>query len=528
MKKRTALPMLLALLLLVGTLLSACQPGGSPTATPTTQAPSGTPGAHDFSRRVSITWGYFNGIGEDELYDAISEKFNMDIKLVPIGWNERREQVNTMLAAGDMPDVIFYEMERGQLREMAENAFIKPIPEIDDRFPNLKRLLEQMPEAQAESTYEGRMYAWPKFSGQNPKSKLDTFMYIYRRDWAEQLGMAKPDDIYTIDEAIALARAFVEKDPGSLGPDRTIGIADQDFSSPSLLGAWSLYGNPSTLAYVQNEGAYTWGPFLPVTLEGLKEIQKLYRDGIYWKDFYTAKGYDAHKLYEAGRVGIYYDNFTVLNLHYMRLGFQGANPGTDVYRATTPMFIKGKDGRFWSREFPKYWSYNIYSAKLDDFTMERILLLQDWLAGEEGSRYCWYGLKGVDWTEKDGKLELLWKEDSAGQLVQPTYATMGLRALAMLNTDFDYLNPLIPDQTKKDVEFWATLRTAENTSIVAYDEKVATSIGKNVLRYGNLFIDFQDACKRLIASSTDLEKDYSEWKDEISPKVNRVLAELNE
>ena len=494
-----------------------------------TEKPSENFTSGDFSKKIKITWGYFDGIGEDELYNFISKKFNVDIELIPIGWNERKEQVNTMIAAGDMPDILFYEMDRGQFIEMIEDKVVREIPAIDEKkWPDLSRIAKKMDMGIKESQKDGKLYAWPKYYGDLPlKNEYDTFAFVYRKDWAEKLGLAKSDDIYTIDEAVEMARQFIAKDPGNLGKGKTIGIADQDFSSPSLMGAFSVYGNPSTMGYVKQNGKYVWGPSLQETKDGIKYLKKIYDEGIYWKDFYTAKGYDAHKLYEAGRVGIYYDNFTVKNLFYMREGFRLANPGLDVDKGTAMMYIKGKDGKFWSREFPNYWSFNIYSPAVDDEKMDRILYIQDWLASDEGSKYCWYGIKGTDWTETDGKVELKWQKDAAGKEVRPVYATLGIRAMTMLDMDYQFVAPTIGDSVKQDLIKWNDLRNEQNTSLNKFDENIIYNTSPNYLKYANFFLDYQDQLKKLLASSKNVEADYEKWLKEMEPKINKVLEELN-
>jgi len=478
----------------------------------------------NFEEKVKFSWAWFaQEFGEDDLYDYIAEKFNVEIEFVPLSWNERKEQVNIMVASGDMPNVLFYEEDKGQYLNWAKTGAIRALPEIDDRFPNLKHLKDQMTIAVKQLEIDGTLYAWPKFNGANKFNTLDVISYIYRKDWADKLGITK--DEYTFEEFLEVARRFVNDDPGGNGSGRTIGIADQDFAAPSFLGAFNVYANP--IGYKKIDGKYVWGAAMPETITGIKKVKEIYDEGLYWKDFYTGKGYDAFALFVSGRVGIYYDNFVIKNLNDIRNGFKQANPDIDVYDATAIMKVKGPDGKYWSREFGNHWSTNIYSPTTDDKTMKRILAVQDWLAGEEGSNMCWFGMENKDWAMKDGEVELKWEKDSDGNLVRPSYATSVIRTMALLNEDFDYSNPLMPKKTIQDVTDWILLRTEENTNIHKVDIDLLEVTGPNYLENGAFYLEMQDQLKKLIASSKDIEKDYTQWLKTMEPKVNLVLDELN-
>src|SRR5690625_5275329 len=66
---------------------------------------------------------------------------------------------------------------------------------------------------------------------------------VYRKDWADQLGLEAPT---TTDEVFEMARAFTEDDPNQSGKDDTVGIADGDglyWGAFKLIASW--FGTPN-------------------------------------------------------------------------------------------------------------------------------------------------------------------------------------------------------------------------------------------------------------------------------------------
>ncbi len=515
----------------------------------------------DLSVHIDLTWGAFSGagLGSDDLYDYISERFNVDIKMVTLDWNERLTQVRTWAMGNKLPDVTFFEMNKNDFMDYIDGDVIRPMPTItEEQYPNLYRQLQSMKPYVEETFVDGKQYAWPRLSGQNKYTdlNLDSFMYVYRRDWAEELEsegkltFELPDDnTFTIEQVKELAKAFVDN---NMGGEDTIGLIDQDFAIPSIIGAYSPNGCPAMITYVKDDnGDYVWGGLLDETIEGIKEFKDWYDQGIYYQEFYAMRGYDNQYKYYASQAGITYDNLPVINFHYLRSGFAQANPELDVYKATTPMYVKGTNDKFWSREMPNYWSYNIYNGRtVTDEKMARILTIQDWIASEEGTLYTWFGIKGRDWEyaseddtedtiyieEFDTTIKLMWEKDSNGNFVSPNYPTMGIRNFNQLASDFDWYNPSIPKDTKEAVKAWQELRTEENTYIVEYNPELTLKRdGVNYLRNDNFFQEYQDKLKQLVAEDDYTKEDVaSEFikafsnESSIGKKLNRVLNELNE
>lgn len=529
---------ILTILMMIGVLLAGCSNKEKPANSndsankgkgtkDSSQADTSTD--NPFEEHMEISFGWFTGEMEqdDPVLQKIQEQFNVTIVANPLSWNDRKEQVNVMVNTGDMPDILFYELEKGQLSDWAEGGAIRPLPEIDDRFPHLLALKEKMTVGISKATMDGQLWAWPKFNGANRHNALSLHMYVYRKDWADELGITK--DVYTWEEFLDVARQFAQKDPGGNGSGKTIPIADQDFAITSLIKAYNIHADQ----YKKVNGQYVWGPAMPETMEGLLAFKKIYDEGLYWQDFYTGKGYDAHALYEAGLVGMYSDNFVIKNIEQLRTKLRNANPDwTDeqIFEATALMKVKGPDGKYWASEVENSWSHDIYSSSVDDKKMERIMYIMDWLASEEGTRHVFFGVEGVDWEVKDGEVITHWEKDENGIPQKPTYPARDLRAMSLLFEDTDYINPMFAQNSIDMAEEWILERTNNPTNVAEVNLELLDVTTPNYLKYGTLGADFGDKIKEIIVTSTyeSLEDDWQEWLDMMSPKVDAVLDELNQ
>jgi ABC-type glycerol-3-phosphate transport system substrate-binding protein len=500
--------------------------GAKPAEQSTTDAQAPVP-ENSFDKPVEFSFASFGTITDDEFTSFLSKKFNVKIEPQALDWNNWEQQVNTMMASGDMPDILQWDHRANKIKmfkQWVDGGLLKTLPDLS-KYPNLKALRDKMI-VMNYFQVDGKDYLWTKLRGDNKWNLTGPMSFVYRKDWAEKLGMAK--DEYTVDEFIALANAFAQKDPAGNGAGKTAGYTDVGWAFPYLLN----YYNPYASGLVKKDGKYIWGATLPETLEGLKALREMYKAGGLWKDFYTAKDYDGNGLYMANRLGIWSDNLGS-ELVKFRTDFKNANPNTDPYEAVAVMKVRGKDGKYYMQEWDNTWSAYLYSASLSDEEMDRIFAIMDWAAGEEGTRMCQFGFEGTDYELKDGQVVTKWQKDDKGAIVKPAYMTTAdaVRNIASLNGDFMYSDPNMDQKSVKDLTDLYKLASdfADQVTLGKLNYDLDFFSAPNKDKYlGTLGSDFKAMAMKAIVSTDDVEGELNKFIQANQEKVNAMLKEIND
>jgi putative aldouronate transport system substrate-binding protein len=533
MKKVISMVCTLALLL---TLLAGCGAANTSTPAETSAAKSEqTTAAKDepaqienkFENTVEFSIGTFGAVEEDEFMSFLGKKFNVKIKSQTLDWNNWEQQVNTMMASGDMPDLLQWDykpFKMKQFKQWVDGGLLKAMPDVS-KYPNLQALREKMI-IMNNFQIDGKDYLWTKLRGENKWNMTGSLGFLYRKDWAEKLGMAKEE--YTVDEFIALAKAFAEKDPAGNGAGKTVGYTDVGWAFPHILNFY----NPYAGGVVKKDGKYIWGTTMPETLQGIQTVRRMYKESALWKDFYTAKDYDGKGLYMANRLGIWSDNIAA-ELSKFRTEFKTANPSADPYKAVAIMKVRGIDGKYFYPEWDNTWSAFVYSSKMSDEEMDRVLAIMDWAAGEEGTRTCQFGFEGTDYEIKDSKVATKWTKNEKGELVKPKYMTTAeaIRNLVSLNGDFMHTDPNLDQQTVSDiVNLYKTATDMPDQITLGklnYDLDFFSAPNKD--KYlGALGSDFRAAVMKIVVSSDDVEGELNKFIKANEAKANSILTELND
>ncbi len=525
---------MLAICMLAVLLLGGC---GTGQTEPTAAAPDSTAGASEnssevagnnsFSEKITITAAGPNFMDVDTqnnaLWQAVTQKFNIDIKLVELSWDGWAEKVRTWMGSGDMPDVVQWDFNYVDYLNFAKSGLLKPVPSLD-KFPNLKKLTDAM-KIDDFLQIDGQLYAWPRRLIVNPYNNQDNNVYFYRKDWAAKAGVSDITDkgLLTMDEFLTVAKAFRDKDPGQFGAKNI--VLDSSLMIPGMTGI--NWYSPYYDTFKKVDGKYVWGASLPETVEGIKYMKMLYDEGILYKDFYTSKGYDARGRFYSGLVGIYADPPNLGHYYEYRNEFKKANPDLDPNEAIGAFTVKNTNGKITTKEQSEFWSASLYSAKMSDKALERLHYMMDWLAGDEGSKYCFYGVKGMDWDEKDGKVELKWSKDSDGNMVAPDYGNgIWIRHFALAGGDQDWANMAISDIDRNLFKKLADFK-AEKGEMVANNYPLEYLNTPLKSKFGSYSTGVDDEIIKIVSSSKDVEEDWNAWIKSMQSKIAPILDEIN-
>jgi len=212
-------------------------------------------------------------VPDSRIREIVEEKtdVNLDIKWVPN--NNYNEKLNTAFATNTLPQVVSIGSEQlDQFREaIRDGQFWEVGPYLED-YEHLTQLKDPIIE---NSMIDGKVYSL--YQGR-PLSRMGI---VYRKDWADHLGLEAPT---TTDEVFEMAQAFTEDDPNQSGEDDTIGIADGDglyWGAFKLIASW--FGTPNSRG--EQDGQLLPEFMFPEYLEAMNYMKDLRDNGYINQDF---------------------------------------------------------------------------------------------------------------------------------------------------------------------------------------------------------------------------------------------------
>ncbi|WP_018756270.1 extracellular solute-binding protein [Paenibacillus terrigena] len=355
-----------------------------------------------------ITITLFDGTWENPVpepkgpaVDAINKRFNVDLQTQYIPFDSYDEKVAVRMASGDIPDVIGAESVDANFVKWAKQGAYLPLNDFIKDYPNLNAI----PASDWDSLkIDGTIYGIPDyFSGKGGKKP------VIRKDWLDKLGLAMPTNY---EELKAVALAFTKNDPDGNGKADTLGLGlAKGFAYDPSFGA---YWSSSAWYHKNDQGQLIPGNIAQGNKEKVQFLSELYQAGAISKDWAITTYKDVFKDFNAGKVGIWYE--------------QPGNSGNngldfDVLRQNAPEAVvvpipafKQSDGQQGIPSGPAWYRMYMISAKLKDQPEKVKKILEmlnefktvvpedkrnpqnewiDWLNGHEGTGY----------TMKDGVVQ---------------------------------------------------------------------------------------------------------------------------
>jgi len=220
--------------------------------------------------------------------------------------DQYNQKLNVSLASGDLPDI--FSVNAQQLKQLVEAGQIEDLTEVYEKYASdyTKDVMTQSgPNILNSATFDGKLMAIPVTAG-----TIDGLPLLWiRTDWLQKLNLPEPK---TMDDVIAIARAFATKDPDGNGKDDTIGMAaskDLYGGFPGLDGFFNAYhAYPSTgKMWIKGEdGQIVNGAIQPEVKTALAKLQELYKEGILDKEFGSKDGGKVAEAATSGKLGLYF------------------------------------------------------------------------------------------------------------------------------------------------------------------------------------------------------------------------------
>lgn len=275
---------ILALLLTVVMVLSACSSGGSQSST------QGSPQAAKTDKPADgpVTMAFFAPQGkaplEENLYTKLVEqKFN-----VKINWNlspsdALKDRRQLLLASGDYPEVFLEgKFSYTDLQTYGKQGVFVPLNDLIDKYaPNIKKFIEKKPYVKAAITApDGNIYALPRVN----ECYHCTYSQKYwmNKEWLDKLGLKVPT---TTDELYTVLKAFKEKDPNGNGKADEIPLTGAPNKSVwnGNIDAYimnSFIYNDNDKYLLLKDGKVDFAANKAEWKQGLEFMRKLYKDGL--------------------------------------------------------------------------------------------------------------------------------------------------------------------------------------------------------------------------------------------------------
>ncbi|CAM4176150.1 type 2 periplasmic-binding domain-containing protein [Lederbergia lenta] len=403
------------------------------------------PKAGDFSKELTLnlSGSVTRGKVEDDNYvqKRLEEQFNIKIKNTKLDtWNA--EQVNLMVASGDLPDTFAFTAGGQTAQEMYDSGLTRTIPKemLEKYAPLYMKMLEENPPGPNLNLKQGTEDQYLQLIGQYAHVYGLPWGPTLRLDWLENLGIEPPGEIkqvgpsggrekiffteeaYTLEELEEILIAFTFDDPDGNGKNDTYGISPANNNlnwAQSLMGA---YGLGSGYNFLEN-GKLVKAEISEKYKEFLKQMAKWYDMGLVDPEFTTIDENTSWEKYKQGKIGYYIAQPSYLAMDDWAKGRAPQNivenpDSTAKILATGPEI--GPDGEQGVKAYlPVVDLADAFyvSKHVTDEELARILQIFDYINFDNDARWTLFGEVGVhsDWEGEPEKSALKVRPEYAEQ-----------------------------------------------------------------------------------------------------------------
>ncbi|HZG78047.1 MAG TPA: extracellular solute-binding protein, partial [Paenibacillus sp.] len=257
----------------------------------------------------------------------LEEKTGYKVRYDMLPQDRPMDKLNIVMASGEAYDAVsigsvdkqlYYDYaQRGALTDLT--------PLIEQYGPNIKAAISQ---ASLDAVkVDGKIYSIP-----TKGSSYASWSVALRQDWLEKLNLQMPT---TLDELVAVLKAFKEQDPGGNG-DRNIPlVAMGDVPLENIRGAFGMAHEWSVI-----DGKLVNMAEHPALKEYIGFVSGLLKDGLLDKEFVTTKEATMLEKFSSGQAGAMIGAW--FQLPTISEAIVKNNPGAKI---TFTGALAGKDGK---------------------------------------------------------------------------------------------------------------------------------------------------------------------------------------
>ncbi|WP_248926897.1 extracellular solute-binding protein [Paenibacillus hamazuiensis] len=327
-------------------------------------------------------------VPSDNVKKVLEEKTGTKIEFQWVPDGSYDEKFQAAFATGSLPQAAYIKNQTSfiLLRDAMKNGQFWEIGPYLKDYPNLSKL---NPDVLKNTAVDGKIYSLYQ---ERPLTRQGL---IYRKDWADKLGLQAPkttDDIYN------MLKKFKEADLA--GGGKTIGLADRNdlvYGSFRTLSMW--FGTPNGWG-VEN-GSLVPDFMTKGYMDTMKFIKKLRDEGLINQDFPVTSKTDQTNLMYTGRAGMYIGSMPDSESMQDKTSKNVKEAQYDVVSA-----INGPDGKPATWALPGYGTLVVFpkSAVKSEKELKQILAFYDKFLDPAVADLLKYGIEGTNYTKQDGKI----------------------------------------------------------------------------------------------------------------------------
>lgn len=370
---------------LAATLLSAC--GGKEETKD--NGSEGAKASGSVKINVSqVSWGT-NLPADDFVKKELDAKMGIDLLQTLVGDQADYEnKINVLAASNNLPD-LFMVTGKPHLQKLAESGSLLDLTPYLEKMPDYTKFAGS--DVIKKGLVSDKQYALPK-AGQ-----AVSYTYWIRKDWLDNLKLQPPA---TVDELLAVAKAFTEQDPDQNGKNDTFGITGTNFQTfDPIFGAYGITNIYEGSKLFVEDGKVTNTVYHPKMKEALATIKKFVDAGVVDPEVVSNKGTMAKDKAFQGKVGIINLDWAQIIKDDQVAVWKGANPKAEWIQLNPP---KGPDGTQNSNSINIGATGGLWAIpkrlEKEPEKLDKILELINYLATPEGGRLVQFGLQDVHYT----------------------------------------------------------------------------------------------------------------------------------
>lgn len=463
MKKTLKLVSLSLAIALSTSILASCGKSNAPKGDETNS--DGT-----MTIRMSAASNYEFDPATDPLAKKIQDDFGITFENV--GYEGDVEKMMLDAQSDELADIVYTEplYDLYSLKTFIDQEFFRPIPdEMIEKFPNIKKQLENSAVCQAVKEHYGSHYILPKPDSLDPNIYIGERKGIfYRKDWLKNVGIDKEPS--TWEELFEMCKAFTLNDPDGNGKNDTYGMTSDSFGNFRYFMANVGHTN---MNWVKGpDGKWTHGALLEDNIEALEWFRKMFDEGYLDPEIGSNKYEQAMQKFASGQFGSVNRNAdadwlknVIVDQFYAANSDEHENPFDAV--GVIPCIAKDANSKPYIDKYIDAMCATQVASTCSDEKLERYLKYHDNLLTEKGN-LLQLGIEGVDWEEKDGKVSMIKGDDGLLPVVATKYKC--LPVTNMQSWGFDL-------RSNPDIETF----TIFNDEIKALDKELREKRNKNVI-----------------------------------------------
>jgi len=334
------------------------------------------------------------------MHQWLLENKNIDLRF-SLANGEVPDQMNMLLAGGELPDVVRYvtnELSNSIANKWADAGLSIRTDELLAKYPNLLKYSD--PDYNAAvfaNKKDGSMNVIPSNPASHPDVAQKILGFFIKEDWLKQVGMEAPK---TTDELFEVLMAFKEQiadvDGKPIIPISLDHMGRQNFMYTWTKNWYDLSEDHKTLHWWFNH---------PNIEEYMVFMNKLYVNGLLDREFLTQQPDQYQAKLSSGRVGVTFQTHVPMDT------------ANSVLKATDPnsRYVPNPPIRQEGLPLPIYasTSYSMFEGIViskkfaaNERNLERFMEFLDWNATNEGSFFLSHGVEGEYYVKNaDGLYE---------------------------------------------------------------------------------------------------------------------------